>query len=126
MLDKFTASPLAHVRMRAALQTITGERTIPEACAELGIGEAMLHRIRHQVLRAGLDALEPKPMGRPRTATPAPSPAVAALEQENQDLKIALQAAEVRAEIAQSMPHLLTRKGRGEKKRKTTPPMKGS
>ena len=86
----------------------------------------MLHRIRDQVLRAGLDALEPKPMGRPRTATTTQSPAVAALEQENQDLKIALEAAEVRAEIAQSMPHLLTRKGRGETKRTTTRPRKGS
>ena len=126
LLDKFTASPQAHDRMRVVLQTLMGETTIPEACTKLGIGEAMFHRIRDQVLRAGLDALEPKPMGRPRTATSASSSVVAALEQENQDLKIELHAAEVRAEIAQSMPHVLSRKGRSEKKRKTTGHKKGS
>jgi transposase len=126
LLDKFTASPHAQARMRAILETVSGQKTIPEACAELGLGEAIFHRIRGQALRAGLNALEPKPMGRPRTATTAQSSVVAALEQENKDLKIALRAAEVRAEIAQSMPHLLTRKGRSEKKRQSPPRTKGS
>ena len=125
LLDKFTASPQAQARMRVILETVSGQKTIPEACAELGIGEAMFHRIRDQALRAGLDALEPKPMGRPRTATAAQQSQVAALEQEQKDLKIALRAAEVRAEIAQSMPHLLSRKGRSEKKRRTTRRRKG-
>ena len=126
LLDKFRASPQAHMRMRGVLQTLASQKTIPEVCAELGIGEAMLHRIRDQVLLAGLNALEPKPMGRPPTATSTPSPVVAALEQENKDLKIALRAAEVRAEIGQSMPHLLSRKGRSGKKRQTTRPRKGT
>jgi hypothetical protein len=111
--------------MRAILETVSGQKTIPEACAELEIGEAMFHRIRDQALAAALEALQPKPMGRPRTATTAPSCVVAALEQENKDLKVELRAAEVRAEIAGSMPHLLTRKGRSEKKRPTTRRKKG-
>ena len=126
LLDKFTASPRALARMRAILETVSRQKTIPEACAELEIGEAMFHRIRAEAMAAALEALEPKPMGRPRTATTAPSTAAAALEQENQDLKIELRAAEVRAEIAQSMPHLLTRKGRSEKKRQSTRRKKGS
>ncbi len=125
LLDKFTASAHAQSRMRAILETVSGQKTIPEACAELGIGEAMFHRIRAEAMAAALQALEPKPMGRPRTATTAESSAVAALEQQNQHLKIALRAAEVRAEIAQSMPHLLGRKGRGEKKRRTARRQKG-
>jgi len=40
-------------------------------------------------------------------------------------LKVELRAAAVRAEIAGSMPHLLTRKGRSEKKRRTTRRTKG-
>ena len=126
LLDKFTASPRAQARMRAILETVSGQKTIPEACAELGIGEAMFHRIRDHALAAGLDALEPKPIGRPRTATTTQSSVVAALQQENQDLKVELRAAAVRAEIAGSMPHLLTRKGRSEKKRQTTRRKKGS
>lgn len=126
LLDKFTASPHAQSRMRVILETVSGQKTIPEASEELGIGEAMFHRIRAEALAAALEALEPKPMGRPRTATTAQSSAVAALEQENKDLKIALRAAALRAEIAGSMPHLLTRKGRSETKRKTTRRAKGS
>jgi hypothetical protein len=105
---------------------VSGHKTIPQACAELGIGEAMLHRIRAEAMAAALLALEPKPMGRPRAMTTASSSATAALEQENQDLKIALRAAEVRAEIAGSMPHLLTRQGPSEKKRRTARRTKGS
>ena len=69
LLDKFTASPRAQARMRAILETVSGQKTIPEVCAELEIGEAMFHRIRAEALAAALEALEPKPMGRPRTAT---------------------------------------------------------
>lgn len=126
LLDKFTASARAQARMRAILQTLSGQQTIPEACAELGIGEAMFHRVRDQALEAGLEALEAKPMGRPRTASTVQPSEVAALEQEKKDWKIALHTAEVRAEIAQSMPHLLGRKGRSEKKRKPARRQKGS
>lgn len=126
LLKKFTASPRAQARMRAILETLSGQKTIPQACAELGMREAMFHRIRDQALAAGLGALEAKPMGRPRTATTAQPSRLAALEQEKKDLKIALHTAEVRAEIAQSMPHLLSRKGRREKKRKPGRRQKGS
>lgn len=117
LLDKFTASPRAQTRMRVILETLSGQKTIAEACGELGIGEAMFHRIREQALAAALQALEAKPMGRPRTARSVPASQWAGLEQEQKDLKIALHTAEVRAEIAQSMPHLLRRKGRNKKKR---------
>ena len=125
LLDKFTASAHAQARMRAIMETLSGAKTIPEVCAELEIGEAMFHRIRAEAMQAALEALEPKPMGRPRTATGVESSANAALEQENEDLKIALRTAEVRAEISQSMPHLMTRKGPDEKKRRTTRRTKG-
>jgi len=119
LLDKFTASAHALARMRAIMETLSGAKTIPEVCAELEIGEAMFHRIRAEAMQAALEALEPKPMGRPCVATTTPLPATAAaLEQENYDLKIRLRAAEVRAEIAQSMPHLMARKGPSGKKRR--------
>ena len=127
LLKKFTAaSARARLRLRVILETLSGEKTIPAACAELGIGEAMFHRIRDQALAAGLDALEAKPMGRPRTTTTASPVELATLERENKDLKVELRAAAVREEILQSMPHLLTRKGRREKKRQTTRRNKGS
>lgn len=126
LLDKFTASPHAQARMRVILETLSGAKTIADACAALGLREAMFHRIRDHALAAGLEALEAKPMGRPRTVTSAEPSRLAALEQEQKDLKMALHTAEVRAEIAQSMPHLLSRKGRSEKKRKPARRQKGS
>ena len=126
LLDKFPASARAQARMRAILQTLSGQKTIAEACEELNIREAMFHRMRDQALAAGLEALEAKPMGRPRTATTAEASRVAALEQQQKDLKMALHAAELRAEIAGSMPHLLAGRARGEKKRKATRRRKGS
>lgn len=104
LLDKFSASPRAQARMRAILETVSGEKTIPEASAELGLGEAMFHRIRAEAMAAALGALEPKPMGRPRSATTAQPSVVAALEQENKDLKIALRAAEVPEHAALTDP----------------------
>ena len=125
LLDKFRASPRSQARMCAILETLSGQKTIAEASAEVGLAEAMFHRIRDQMLAAGLQALEAKPIGRPRTATSASPSRVAALEQEQKDLKIALHTAEVRAEIAQSMPHLLQGKGRSEKKSRRTRRQRG-
>ena len=125
LLKKFHATDHAQSRMRAILQTMSGQKTIAEACEELDIGEAMFHRMRDRALAAGLQALEAKPMGRPRTATTAEASRVAELEQQQKDLKMAVHAAELRAEIAGSMPHLLAGRARGEKKRKTARRRKG-
>ena len=82
------------------------------------MGEAAFHELRSKALAAALAGLEPRPRGRPRKEEATEPPRIRELEQENQDLKIDLRAAQIREEIALMMPHLL--KGdRGKKKAKS-------
>ncbi len=95
-VDKLAASPHAKQRLTAVLKTLSGEWTIPQACAELGIHEAYFHALRHAWLQHAVELLEPKPIGRPpRAAVPAANDErIARLEQE-------LQLAETRREVAE-------------------------
>jgi transposase-like protein len=96
-------------RLRVILETLTGERTVAEACAELEIGEARFHQLRQQALQGALQGLRPGRAGRPRKEEPVAPGRVEELEQEVRDLEIDLQAARVRTELALTMPHLLKR-----------------
>ena len=52
----------AKERLEVILETIAGRMKVTEACARLEIGEAMFHRLRTEVLQAGLARLEPRPL----------------------------------------------------------------
>jgi hypothetical protein len=98
----------ARRRLKILLATLTGEKTVVEACSELGIGESRFHDLRNEFLNKGVEALDPRPLGRP----PAPEPTE--LEKENlrlhrelSQLKLELQGSLIREEIALTMPHLL-------------------
>jgi len=115
-VDRMPGSREARTRLKIVLATLTGEKTVLEACAELGVGESRFHDLRNEFLSKGVEALEPRPLGRP----PAPEPTE--LEKENlqlhhevQQLKLELQGALIREEIAVVMPHLL-KPGRAQKK----------
>lgn len=114
-VDRVPGSDEARNRLRIILATLTGEKTIPEACAELRIGESRFHELRNAFLAKGVESLEPKPLGRP----PDPGPSDMErenlrLHRENEQLKLEVQAAQIREEIALVMPHIL--KPRAQKK----------
>jgi transposase len=94
-------------RLRIILETVAGERSVKEACEQLGVSEARFHVLRRQALQAALDGLAPGVAGRPRKADAPESTRVQELKQEVAELKVDLQAALVRTEIALTMPHLL-------------------
>jgi len=114
-------------RLRIILETVAGERSVQEACEQLGVSEARFHVLRRQALQAALDGLAPGAAGRPRRVEEVDSERVRELEHEVAELKVDLQAALVRTEIALTMPHLLrdalgrskknstARKGRGKR-----------
>jgi len=103
-------------RLRVILQTLTGERTVLEACRELGVGQARFHELRQQVLQGALDGIAPGRPGRPRKVETEEGGRVRELEDELDEMKVDLQAARVRTEIALTMPHLLReRKKKGAK-----------
>ena len=100
-------------RVRIVLATLAGERTIAQACAELGIGRTHFHALRWRVLEGAMDALKPRPRGRPRRAGEAPE--VVALQARIRELEVALRTTALRSEIALTMPYLLDRAGRKKK-----------
>jgi len=117
-VDGLSGSERAKLRLQTILKTLQGEMTVAEACRMLGIGESRFHALRNEWLQAALALLEPRPLGRPPRAVSAEMDQVARLQAENDDLKQQRRVAEVRQELADLMPHVLSvSKRRGSKKR---------
>lgn len=106
LVEHLEGSQRAKERLKAILETLSGQRTIPDVCAELGIHESMFHRVRSEVLQTALGRLEPRPLGRPPLPSSPEAERVAELEAENLNLKVELKAAEVRRELAENLPRL--------------------
>lgn len=105
-------------RLKAMLETISGQKRIAEACEELGIGRAQFHKLRNKMMQGALLILEPGTAGRPRATNEAVEERVAAMQEENRQLRIELRAAQIREEIALLMPHLVKVPEGREKKTK--------
>jgi hypothetical protein len=107
LAEKLDGSAAAKERLQVILETLAGARSIPDACAQLGVGETRFHELRKTVLAAAAAALEPRPAGRPTLSPPAPShQELTALQAQLTEMKIQLEAAQIRAELALVMPHL--------------------
>ena len=105
LVERLEGSPQAKDRLRAILRTLSGEITIPQACAELGIGESRFHEMRSEVLQGVLENLEGKPRGRPPDASEADA-RVQALQQHVLELTTDLRASQIREELAIMLPRL--------------------
>jgi len=112
VVERLDGSELAKDRLRVILDSLAGKKSIEEACQELGIGQAAFFKLRTRALSETMASLEPRPMGRPRKERKEEEEQVEALEKEVMRLKLELEAAWLREEIALAMPHL-----RKEKKR---------
>jgi hypothetical protein len=91
-----------HAKQRAALilQTLTGAVTIPQACEQLGIGEAAFHKLRARTLQEMVEGLEPRQVGRPAALVSPEQQQIEDLTAQIGQLQIQLQAARVREELA--------------------------
>jgi hypothetical protein len=106
LVEHLEGSDRAKTRLKIILETLAGQRTIPEACEELEIQESMFHRVRGEVLQTALNRLEPRPLGRPPQQQSAHDLHLANLEEENLRLRAELKAAEIRRELAENLPRL--------------------
>lgn len=106
LVARLDGSERAKKRLQCFLETISGKMSVPDACRELGIGEAMFHRARSQWLEDSLACLEPRPMGRPPLDEDPASEDAAALKKQIVELRLHLRAAQIREKIAVVMPHL--------------------
>lgn len=119
LVDGIDAPAQAKRKLKVILETITGTKPIAEACGELGIAEAMFHKLRTEWLAESVKLLEPKPLGRPPKEKAVEVDEVQRLKEENARLTRELMASQLKADIAVTMPHLLRRaQETGEKKTK--------
>ncbi len=114
LVETMDGSRHAKKRLKLILDTLSGKSTIVEACAALGINEAAFHKLRRRTLEESLQRLEPRPPGRRAQERSPEDERIEALEDEVRLLRLDLQAAQVREELALTMPHVL-------KKRKPLP-----
>jgi hypothetical protein len=123
IVEHLEGSSQAKHRLRLILRTLAGEVTVQQACAELGVGESRFHEMRTEVLQHTLGDLEPKPIGRPSEEPTQQEALISQLQQEVQELKIDLRAAQIRQELAIALPRLAAipqdqAAGRGKKDRR--------
>src|SRR5688572_18084802 len=96
-------------QLQAVLDVLAEKKSVADACAELGIGEATFHRLRERALGAALEALVPKRAGRPSKVPETPTE-VEELKRALHETRVELEASRIREEIALVMPHLLKRR----------------
>jgi transposase-like protein len=116
-VDKLEGSEAAKHRLRVVLETLQGDRTVEEACRELGLSESGFYKLRSRTLEGALQSLEPRRVGRPAKEVSPEQERVDALKAEVFQLKMDLQASRIREEIALVMPHLLKDKASKSKKK---------
>lgn len=109
-VEKLEGDPNEKKRLKAILQVLAGEKSLKEACEELNISEARFHVLRRQALQSALDGLAPTPPGRPRRTEEIDPSRLDALEKENGDLRVELEGARIRADLALVMPQVLKRR----------------
>lgn len=113
-VESLEGDETAKARLKAVLETLSGNLPVEEACRRLSVSAARFHELREEALQGALLALAPRAPGRP--PAPAPDPEVKALRLENADLRRDLEAAHIRTEIALVMPHVIQPLKRVEKK----------
>jgi len=100
LIDHLSGNEDCKARLKAFLQTMTGQCTVPEVCQELGIRQSRFFILRSDWLQEALGLLEPKRVGRPRKAIHE-EPQVTHLKQRVHQLEQQLMAAELRARLAE-------------------------
>src|SRR5262245_25460142 len=100
---------VAQRRVDVIIEVIAGRMGVEEACARLGVSPARFYQLRERALRAAVEALHPRPAGRPVKTIPREERQRQALEARVRELEEDLQAALVRTEIALAMPDQLRR-----------------
>jgi len=118
LVDHLAGSEHAKGRLKIILETLSGQKSIPDACAELGIQESMFHKMRAQMLQTAVDRLEPRPAGRKPQVTSAEAPRIEELEADLTQTRFELKAADSRRELAEALPRL--GRGRESPGKKTT------
>jgi len=105
------------------LATLTGEMLVDEACDELDLGPTQLANLRKQALQGALDALEARPVGRPRRVVTVTHEEVEAMQQRIVELE--RDATILRSRLELAILPLLKEPRRSKSSRKAPPAAQG-
>lgn len=107
LVERMVGPPQAKERLMAVLESLNGEGPIEELAQICGVGRTRFYELRERALCGALVALlenRPGPKARVRDVR---EQEIAELQAEVGELRMQLEAARVRTEIALTMPHLL-------------------
>jgi hypothetical protein len=111
LVDDLEGEQEAKRRLKVILAQISGEQTVAEAMAELGLGRSTFFELRSKVLQSALAGLAPKPRGRPAAVAErdpeADAAELARLRAEYDRQLTELQIANVREELRLVMPEVV-------------------
>ena len=102
LIDSLDGSESAKARLKRIVETLAGDRTIPDASHAVALGESRFHFIRQEALQAALAELEPKPRGR-RPKCRIPDDAADQLQrlvEQNRQLRAQLQTLGIQRDLA--------------------------
>lgn len=102
-VQRLEGSATSKQRAQAILKTLSGQVSINQASADLGISPQRFHDLRQVAVQALVSSLEAQPVGRPRKE-PAANSELAALQAEVERLRQELAVAQARVEIAVALP----------------------
>ena len=119
LVDSLEGPDETKERLRVILETIAGVCSVSEACRTLDLGKTAFSELRTRALEAALRSIEPRPAGRPAKVTSPEQSRVEGIVAENQTLRRDLAAAQLREEIALTMPHLRQSTKEASKKKRT-------
>jgi hypothetical protein len=94
-------------RLRAILATISGELSVQDACAQLGIGPARFGELRQLALQGACDSLAPGRPGRPPRRDAERDRQLSQLEEEKSQLRRELRMAWAKSDLALAMPEII-------------------
>ena len=120
--ERLNGSEQALLRLRTVLETLAGDLRVQDACTRLGICEARFHEVRQAMLEGALQALEPKPAGRPSQRSAPAEEKVQELTQRVETLEVELKAAQLQQAIAVILPQALAPQPPPAPEKKTPPP----
>jgi len=115
-VDGLEGPASSKARMKVILATLSGAMTVREASEALGLSEARFHALRQEKLQVWLDALAPRPPGRPPKEEEVEPSEVEFLREQVKELELDLQVARTRTELALTMPHVLKEESEAGKK----------
>ena len=120
-VDQLDGTAQDKERVKAVLDTVYGRARLLEACDRIAVGESRFRQLREAALQGALEAIAPRPAGRPRQTCSSEAERIRELEAALAEKELELHEAQVRAEVALVLPRVVEGQvGPGKKTRRPT------